>query len=117
MTAAGRPLNVAIAGFGNVGRSVARILCEGRHRALRLVGVCTRRPAEGRRDATWMPPEVVWTDDIHTLLFQEVLDLLFVEDREADTGNRTTFPQFPHAFQAGNKGAVDTHPISDFLLG
>ena len=72
MTAAGRPLNVAIAGFGTVGRSVAKILCEGHHRALRLVAVCTRRPAVGRRDAPWVPPEVFWTGDIHDVLARPV---------------------------------------------
>ncbi len=72
MSAAGRPLNVAIAGFGTVGRPVAKILCEGRHRALRLVAVCTRRPAVGRRDAPWVPPEVFWTGDIHDVLARPV---------------------------------------------
>ena len=59
---------MAIAGFGTVGRSVAKILCEGHHRALRLAAVCTRRPAESRRDAPWVPPDVFWTGDIHDLL-------------------------------------------------
>ena len=70
MTTASHPLNVAIAGFGTVGRSVARLLCEGQHPALRLVAVCTRRPEAARRDAPWVPPEVCWTDDIDTLLAQ-----------------------------------------------
>ena len=70
MTTASHPLNVAIAGFGTVGRSVARLLCERHHAALRLVAVCTRRPDAGRRDAPWVPPEVCWTDDIETLLAQ-----------------------------------------------
>ena len=70
MTAASHPLNVAIAGFGTVGRAVARLLCEGQHPALRLVALCTRRPEAARRDAPWVPPEVCWTDDIDTLLAQ-----------------------------------------------
>ena len=72
MTAAERPLKVAIAGFGTVGRSVARILCEGHHRALRLVAVCTRRPAVGRRDAPWVAPRVFWTGDVHDVLARPV---------------------------------------------
>ena len=68
MTAEERPLSVAIAGFGTVGRSVAKILCEGHLRALRLVAVCTRRPAESRRAAPWVPPDVFWTSDIHDVL-------------------------------------------------
>lgn len=68
MTTTSRPLKVAMAGFGTVGRSVARILCEGHHPALRLVAVCTRRPDAGRRDAPWVPPDVFWTGDIDALL-------------------------------------------------
>jgi homoserine dehydrogenase len=72
MTAGARPLKVAIAGFGTVGRSVAKILCEGHHPPLSLVAVCTRRPAESRRDARWVPPDVYWTGDIHALLARPV---------------------------------------------
>jgi homoserine dehydrogenase len=68
MTTATRPLNVAIAGFGTVGRSVARILCEGRHHGLRLAAICTRRPDAVRRDAPWIPPAVVVTSDIDALI-------------------------------------------------
>ena len=67
MTSVSLPLNVAIAGFGTVGRSVARILCEGHHPGLRLVAVCTRRPEAARRDAPWLSPEVVWTSDFDAL--------------------------------------------------
>ena len=68
MTTASRPLNVAIAGFGTVGRAVARLLCEGRHPALRLAAVCTRRPDAGRREAPWATPDLLWTGDIDALL-------------------------------------------------
>ena len=68
MTAAAGPLNVAIAGLGTVGRSVARLLCEGHHPGLRLVAVCTRRPEAARRDAPWVSPDVAWTSDIDGLL-------------------------------------------------
>ena len=36
------PLNVAVAGFGTVGQSVARILCEGSHGNLRLSQIYNR---------------------------------------------------------------------------
>jgi len=68
MSAAARPLNVAIAGFGTVGRSVARALCEGRHPALRLCAIGTRRPGAVRRDAPWVPASVAVTRDIDALL-------------------------------------------------
>ena len=68
MTAASRPLTVALAGFGTVGRSVARLLCEAHQPALRLVTVCTRRPEAARRDAAWMPADVAWTDDAEAFL-------------------------------------------------
>jgi homoserine dehydrogenase len=56
-------VGVALLGFGTVGRSVARILCEGRHPSLRLRAVCTRRAANVQRDAPWVPSDVVWTTD------------------------------------------------------
>jgi homoserine dehydrogenase len=67
MTTASRPLNVAIAGFGTVGSSVARLLSEGQHPALRLVAICTRRPDAGRGGAPWLPPGVFWTRDFDVL--------------------------------------------------
>ena len=60
------PLNVAIAGFGTVGQSVARILCEGSHERLRLSHICNRRIERKRVD--WVPPGVVWTDQIDDVL-------------------------------------------------
>ena len=59
---------VGLLGFGTVGRSVARILCERRHRSLQLVGVCTRGAAQARAGAPWVPAGVVWTDDAEALL-------------------------------------------------
>jgi homoserine dehydrogenase len=63
-----RPLTVAIAGFGTVGRSAAQLLCEQHQGALRLVAVCTRRPEAARRDAPWAPPDIRWTDDADDVL-------------------------------------------------
>jgi len=61
-------LTVAIAGFGTVGRSVARLICERHHSRVRLEAVLTRRPAAARREAPWAPPHVTWTDDAAILL-------------------------------------------------
>ncbi|MCX6537880.1 MAG: homoserine dehydrogenase [Acidobacteria bacterium] len=68
MSATRTPLTIGLAGFGTVGRSVARILCEKRHPNLRLAGICTRRVALARAAAGWVPPGVVWTDDVETLI-------------------------------------------------
>jgi homoserine dehydrogenase len=68
MSAPSRLLTVAIAGFGTVGRSAARLLCEQHQGALRLDLVCTRRPEAARRDAPWAPPAVRWTDRAEDLL-------------------------------------------------
>jgi homoserine dehydrogenase len=57
---------VALVGFGTVGQAVARILCENRNPALRLTHICNRNFA--RKKQPWVPAEVVWTDDFHTIL-------------------------------------------------
>ncbi len=64
------PLSVAIVGFGTVGRSVARILCDGGHPALRLSHVCNRHVARKRVD--WVQSDVVWTDDFDVVLSSDV---------------------------------------------
>ncbi len=64
------PLTVAIVGFGTVGRSVARILCDGGHPALRLSHVCNRRVAT--KQVNWVPSDVVWTDDFEAVLSSDV---------------------------------------------
>jgi homoserine dehydrogenase len=68
MIGVSRPLDVAIAGFGTVGRAVARVLCEGRHPSLRLAAIGTRRPDAARREAPWVAPGVFWTGDLDALL-------------------------------------------------
>ncbi len=64
------PLNVAVAGFGTVGQSVARILCEGSHDNLRLSQICNR--GVERKRVNWVPPDVVWTDQIDKVLTSDV---------------------------------------------
>lgn len=68
MNAFRTPLSVGLAGFGTVGRSVARILCEQRHPGLRLTAICTRRASQVRATAGWVPPDVVWTEDVETAI-------------------------------------------------
>ncbi len=59
-------VRVALVGFGTVGRSVARFLCDRGPRPLALSHVCNRRVE--RKIVDWVPPTVTWTSD-----FDEVL--------------------------------------------
>lgn len=67
-----RPLRVAIAGFGVVGSSVAKILSErGDVRdALRLTRIFNRNVS--RKRAAWVPQPVEWTDAIDEVLAPDV---------------------------------------------
>jgi homoserine dehydrogenase len=64
------PLNVAVVGFGTVGKSVARILSENPPVGLRLTQICNRNIAGKRVD--WLPDTIRWTDDISDLLSADV---------------------------------------------
>jgi len=61
---------VAIVGFGTVGRSVARILCQSAPGSLRLTHVCSRRVR--RQEMEWLPDDVRWTDNVGELLSSDV---------------------------------------------
>lgn len=66
---------VALIGFGTVGRAVAKILCEAPlsedgDRSLHLTHICNRNVE--RKKQTWVPSDVVWTDDIQTVLNSDV---------------------------------------------
>ncbi len=58
--------NVAILGFGTVGSSVAKILCERAHTHLRLTHVLNRNVA--RKKVDWLPSSVQWTENIDDVL-------------------------------------------------
>jgi homoserine dehydrogenase len=57
---------VALIGFGTVGRSVAKILCETGNPSLRLTHICNRNVQRKKQD--WVPSGVIWTDDIESVL-------------------------------------------------
>jgi homoserine dehydrogenase len=57
---------VALIGFGNVGRAVAKILCENPGGPLRLTHICNRNFE--RKKQPWVPADVIWTDDIQAVL-------------------------------------------------
>jgi homoserine dehydrogenase len=57
---------VALAGFGTVGRSVAKILVERTGVPLRLTHICNRNVA--RKKVDWLPSGIVWTESIDDIL-------------------------------------------------
>ncbi len=63
-------MKVAILGFGTVGSSVARILCDLKPDALELSHVFNRNVA--RKKAAWVPSTVVWTEDFEEILRSDV---------------------------------------------
>lgn len=64
------PVHVALVGFGTVGRSVARILCERGDGTLQLTHICNRNFDRKKQD--WIPSSVTWTDDFQTILNSDV---------------------------------------------
>jgi homoserine dehydrogenase len=66
---AAQTCNVAILGFGTVGSSVARILCERPNTHLRLTHVLNRNVA--RKQVDWLPSSVQWTENIDDILSSE----------------------------------------------
>jgi homoserine dehydrogenase len=63
-------MKVAILGFGTVGSSVARILCDLKPDGLELSHVFNRGVA--RKKADWAPSTVVWTEDFDQVLHSDV---------------------------------------------
>ena len=58
--------NVALLGFGTVGRSVAKILCERQAEGLHLKHIYNRGVA--RKKVDWIPAGVHWTENIEDIL-------------------------------------------------
>ena len=65
-----KPTRVAIAGFGTVGRSVARLLQELAHPGLRLTVILNR--GIQRKRVAWIDPDVRWTESIDEALSDDV---------------------------------------------
>jgi homoserine dehydrogenase len=61
---------VALIGFGTVGRAVAKILCENGDGSLRLTHICNRNVE--RKKQPWVPGDVIWTDDVQSVLASDV---------------------------------------------
>ena len=67
-------LKVAILGFGTVGSSVARILCDLAPEGIELTHIYNRNIDRKRVD--WVPSSVQWTEDFDTVLNSDVSILL-----------------------------------------
>jgi homoserine dehydrogenase len=65
-SSAGRKLKIALAGFGTVGRSVAKILSQNPHSPFVLTHIYNRNIE--RKKADWIPPQVRWTETIEDVL-------------------------------------------------
>jgi len=63
-------LKVAILGFGTVGSSVARILCDLKPQGVQLTHIYNRNIA--RKLADWVPSSVTWTEDVDAILASDV---------------------------------------------
>jgi len=61
---------VALLGFGTVGSSVARILCERSNTHLRLTHVLNRNVE--RKKVDWLPASVKWTETIDDVIHSDV---------------------------------------------
>ena len=67
----GSNLKIAILGFGTVGSSVARILCDLKPQGIQLTHIYNRNIA--RKLAGWVPSSVQWTEDVDDILASDVL--------------------------------------------
>lgn len=103
-------MNVAILGFGTVGSSVARILCDLKPEGIRLSHVFNRGVARKRVD--WTPSHVVWTEDFEEILQSDadvIVELVGGLD-PAGTWVRRTLEAGKSAV-TGNKKLIAAHGI------
>ena len=63
-------VRVGLLGFGTVGQSVTRILCDGHVPRVELVHIFNRGVARKRVD--WVPASIKWTDNIDDVLASDV---------------------------------------------
>ena len=61
-----KKLKIALAGFGTVGRSVAKLLCQEANDSFELTHIFNRNVA--RKKVDWVPSRVRWTESIADLL-------------------------------------------------
>ena len=63
-----KPIRIVLLGFGTVGSSVARILCERPELADRLQITHIFNRGVARKRAAWVPSSVAWTEDVDEAL-------------------------------------------------
>lgn len=61
---------VALIGFGTVGKAVAKILSRPEKQTLHLTQICNRNVE--RKKQSWVPNDVIWTDDVQSVLNSDV---------------------------------------------
>ena len=109
------PLNVAIVGFGTVGRSVAKVLSSGIHPSLRLSAICNR-DIERKRDE-WVSPSVQWTDSIDAVIASDtdiVVELIGGLEPAGDLIRRSL--QANKSVVTANKQLISTHGVELLAL-
>ena len=110
-----RPLNVAIVGFGTVGRSVAKVLSSGIHPSLRLTTICNRGIERKRVD--WVPEGVHWTDSIDAVIASDadiVVELIGGLEAAGDLIRRAL--QARKSVVTANKQLLSTHGVELLAL-
>ena len=65
-----KKLKVAIAGFGTVGRSVAKLLCQEASDTFELTHIFNRDVA--RKKVDWVPASVRWTESVNEVLSSDI---------------------------------------------
>ena len=65
-----KKLKIAIAGFGTVGRSVAKLLCQEASGTFELTHIFNRGIT--RKKVDWVPASVRWTESINEVLSSDV---------------------------------------------
>lgn len=72
--AAAAPCRVAILGFGNVGRSLARLIARSPVDGILLTRIANRDIDRKRVD--WLPPSIGWSDSLHDAVHARDVDLV-----------------------------------------
>ncbi len=65
-----RKLKIAIAGFGTVGRSVAKLLCQETNETFELTHIFNRDVS--RKKVDWVPSSVRWTESVGEVLSSDI---------------------------------------------
>ena len=112
---AARPLNVAIVGFGTVGRSVAKVLSSGIHPSLRLTTICNR--GIERKKVDWVPAGVEWSESIDAVVASEadiIVELMGGLEPAGDLIRRSL--NAGKSVVTANKQLISTHGVELLAL-